>query len=201
MATCLRCQFWELVEAATFGLVSSAGKGPDALLAIVYCYIYKSNAKKCSHNWRMGGWTGCESDPESAILPTAKSCFIMCCCQCTWETRTPLEKDAGYCRVGAAGGAITLSSLPPFLVGCCRATEPQLLLAFSSCASTQLKTLSCGGPGTVEWGMLRPASEFLPARLVGGDVGYQLLPRSGKCCPAEIAWSSMVLECVYMHFK
>lgn len=91
IATCLRCQFCELVKAVTFGLVSLAGKGPNVLLAIIYCYIYKSNAKKCSRNWRMGGWTGCESDPESAALQTAKSCFIMYLCQRTWVACAALE--------------------------------------------------------------------------------------------------------------
>jgi len=76
-----------VLEAVTFGVVSPAGKGPNILLAVVYCYIYKSNAKKCSRNWRVRGRTGCESDPESAILQIAKSCFIVYHRQCAWEVR------------------------------------------------------------------------------------------------------------------
>lgn len=91
MATCLRCQLCEFVEAVTSVLESSAGKQLNILLAVIYCYIYKSNAKKCSHNWRMGDWPGYESAPESAVLHTAKSCCIMYCCQYTWGTHTTPE--------------------------------------------------------------------------------------------------------------
>lgn len=157
---------------------------------------------RSAHNWRMGGWTGCESDPESAVLQTAKSCFITYYCQCTWEARTTLEEHWLLLGRGMLEEPLHLVPWHPasgWLQGhSATATAP---LGFLKICFNPFKTfVSYGGTSTVEWGMLRGASESLPARPVGWDVGYQLLPRSGNVVLLK-SQSSAVLQCVYMHFK
>lgn len=136
MATCSRCQHCELVEAVTFCSVSSAGKQLNILLAVIYCYIHKSNAKKCSHKWSMGGCRGC----ESAILHAAKSCCIMHCCQCTWGTRTTPEGH--WLLLGRRYWSCCYTLFTGTLfVGGCNATVPQRLSAFPNCALIHWKLL------------------------------------------------------------
>lgn len=148
-AICLRCQFRQLVEEVRFDLVSPAGKGPNVLVAMVYCCVDKSNAKKCSHNWRMGGWTGCESDPESA-------------------QSSPQPRAA-------------LLSLPTHWRSCTPSAPPGFL---KLCFSPFKTFVSYGGAGTTEWGMLRGASESLPARLAGWGVTVSATSWEWKC-PTE----------------